>query len=962
MQSGVFWVDMALGPDDTPHILFYDPNLQNGSYHGVPKVRYAHRTSSAWETDIVETTILGYGWKHGSIRVAPDGTVHVAYLADVSYTGNSSTLRYGIRGPAGWTLQSVDAPPGMKGFNPNVMISPRCGLPRIGYFWLGATGGRSFLLRLAAYDGEKWLFEDIFDMNPPSGFSPNEFAVDGFDRTHLVFNHMVENASALYGTTSTLFYAVRQPIPCAAPSIQITNPPDGAVVPATPIAVDGTAAGNGSGLDRVEVSCDGGGTWAVANGNATWSFPACALLPGPNAIHARAFDDLGRESAPSVVTVVYDDAPPTVAVTSHADGQWTGAAAPLLGGTAADGVGLDRVEVSCDGGSTWAAAAGTAAWTAPCALAPGPNGIRARAFDRAGWESAHAAITLQYDPEAPEVAITSPPDGVWIDGTGTSVDGTAADLGSGLDRVEVSCDGGGTWAVAAGTAAWSFPCAGLVPGPNGIRARAFDRVGWESPHAVLTVNVDGTPPTVSIASPGDGVWINATAASVAGTAADGGSGLERVEVSCDGGATWNPATGTASWTSPCTGLLAGANVIHARSFDWVGWESAHAVVTVNVDLVAPVVTLTGPANNTFTNQDVTLTYAVTDNLDPAPTITGPASGTVYATEGPRTVTITATDAAGNSATASVTFTIDTTPPTIATTSPGNNTITNQNVTLTYTVADTQDPVPTVAGPASGTLFTAEGAQTVTITATDAAGNTATASVTFTIDKTPPAVTITAPANNTVTNQDAALSYTVTDNLDLAPIVVGPASGTVYSTEGLQTVTISATDAAGNSATASVTFTIDKTPPTLTVTCPPEAPEGSPASCTITATDDGGAPTLSWVVTRDGTWVAQGTGRTVAFPATAAGTYTVVVTATDAAGNAATARKTVTAVTPARPLLPALLLVLAAVVAVLFFLVLRRRRTKPEAPSETSSAEAETAVEATVRPPPGEDPPEPGPSR
>jgi len=236
MQSGVFWVDMALGPDDTPHILFYDPNLQNGSYHGVPKVRYAHRTSSAWETDIVETTILGYGWKHGSIRVAPDGTVHVAYLADVSYTGNSSTLRYGIRGPAGWTLQSVDAPPGMKGFNPNVMISPRCGLPRIGYFWLGATGGRSFLLRLAAYDGEKWLFEDIFDMNPPSGFSPNEFAVDGFDRTHLVFNHMVENASALYGTTSTLFYAVRQPIPCAAPSIQITNPPDGAVVPATPIA------------------------------------------------------------------------------------------------------------------------------------------------------------------------------------------------------------------------------------------------------------------------------------------------------------------------------------------------------------------------------------------------------------------------------------------------------------------------------------------------------------------------------------------------------------------------------------------------------------------------------------------------------------------------------------------------------------------------------------------------------
>jgi len=293
----------------------------------------------------------------------------------------------------------------------------------------------------------------------------------------------------------------------------------------------------------------------------------------------------------------------------------------------------------------------------------------------------------------------------------------------------------------------------------------------------FVAKIDVVSISVRISLPPDGSWMSTTTVPLAGTAADsGGGGLDRVEVSCDGGATWNLAVGTASWTFGCIGLVPGANLLHARAFDLAGWESVHAVVTLNVDLLPPVITFASPVAQ-YTNQDVVVTYTVTDTPDPTPTITGPASGTVY------------------------------------------------------------------------------------------------------------------------------------------------------TTEGSQTITITATDDAGNIATATVTFTIDKTPPGVTMTCPAEAKLGTTASCTVTVTNDRGPPTVSWVVARDKATVARGNGTLVTFTATVAGTYAVTVTATDAAGNTATASKTIVAPTPSDPLVPILLLLLATVASLVFFLLWRRK--KPE---------------------------------
>lgn len=122
-----------------------------------------------------------------------------------------------------------------------------------------------------------------------------------------------------------------------------------------------------------------------------------------------------------------------------------------------------------------------------------------------------------------------------------------------------------------------------------------------------------------------------------------------------------------------------------------------------------------------TNQDVILSYAVTDNQTPSEEIVVTGDSSPYVTEGTHNVTLTARDLAGNNSSASISFTIDKTPPVVIITSP----------TAGAVVEDSQIQLQgTVDGEAfSETRSLVEGENTLIKTATDSAGNTASASVT-----------------------------------------------------------------------------------------------------------------------------------------------------------------------------------------------------------------------------------------
>ncbi len=183
---------------------------------------------------------------------------------------------------------------------------------------------------------------------------------------------------------------------------------------------------------------------------------------------------------------------------------------------------------------------------------------------------------------------------------------------------------------------------------------------------------------------------------------------------------------------------------------------------------------------------------------------------------------------------------------------------------------------------SGAVGTAAGDYTLTYTATDSAGNTATANRTVTVtDTIAPEITLLGSIN---TNHELPSTYTdagasAIDSAD-GEITVST-TGSVGNTAGSYTLTYTATDAAGNTSNATRTVTVaDTIAPIITVT-------GESNITLAIGTDytDTGASANDAV---DGEVTVSTTGNVE----NTAGTYTLTYTATDSAGNSATATRTI----------------------------------------------------------------------
>ncbi|SDC10441.1 Ig-like domain-containing protein, partial [Raineyella antarctica] len=117
-----------------------------------------------------------------------------------------------------------------------------------------------------------------------------------------------------------------------------------------------------------------------------------------------------------------------------------------------------------------------------------------------------------------------------------------------------------------------------------------------------TASTDQTPPTAAISSPAPGAVIAPGATmTVSGTASDVGGRVGGVEVSTDGGTSWHPATGRASWTYQWTAGSAGSVTIRARAADDSANLGSAASVTVSVgstttDTTAPKVVSVSPVS------------------------------------------------------------------------------------------------------------------------------------------------------------------------------------------------------------------------------------------------------------------------------------------------------------------------------------------------------------------------------
>lgn len=273
--------------------------------------------------------------------------------------------------------------------------------------------------------------------------------------------------------------------------------------------------------------------------------------------------------------------------------------------------------------------------------------------------------------------------------------------------------------------------------------------------------------------------------------------------------------------------------------------------------------------------------------------------------GDHTVTVVVTDKAGNSATGTATVNsgADCTPPATTDNAPAGWQNTDVNVTLTCSDAGSGCASTTYELDAGASQYGAavavygDGIHTITYRSTDNAGNVeADNTATVMIDKTPPDVITSGDMTVEASGPSGAIADFTSSATDALSGVVGDTtctsvSGTTFPL-GITTVSCSAIDAAGNTGTASFTIAVvDTTTPVVTYAGPSDTIYTS-ESPTITGSATDAVGVVSAVASIDGgpdiaCTIDLGN---VSCPTTGVGygSHTVVITATDAAGNSGTA--------------------------------------------------------------------------
>ncbi|MCG2586909.1 Ig-like domain-containing protein, partial [Massilia sp. TS11] len=181
---------------------------------------------------------------------------------------------------------------------------------------------------------------------------------------------------------------------------------------------------------------------------------------------------------------------------------------------------------------------------------------------------------------------------------------------------------------------------------------------------------------------------------------------------------------------------------------------------------------------------------------------------------------------------------------------------------------------------------------------DAGGNSASGTITFTLDTTiaTPTVSLSNDTGASTTDKiskDGALSFsTAAGDVTRSYSIDGTtaSSYTAPTADGAHTVVVTDTDAAGNTASTSITFTLDNTIATPTVSLTTDS--GSNTTDKLTNNAALSFSSAASDVTRS--YSINGAAATSSYTAPGTdGTYTVVVTDTDTAGNTASASITFT---------------------------------------------------------------------
>jgi len=235
------------------------------------------------------------------------------------------------------------------------------------------------------------------------------------------------------------------------------------------------------------------------------------------------------------------------------------------------------------------------------------------------------------------------------------------------------------------------------------------------------IQSDVTSPVGSVKINNDSQYTNLASVTLSLCATDSESGMgagSQMQFFNDN-VSWSTPENYSSSKNLSLSSVEGEKTVYVKFKDAAGnWSQAFSDKII-LDTTPPNI-LVNPVNSP-TDENVTLTYFVTDNFSASNEIVVTGDNSPYTNEGVYNVTLSARDLAGNTSTASINFVIDKTPPLVIITSPYNGAVIEDNP------VQLQGTIDGVAFSEMRTL-SREGENVLTKTVTDAAGNTGSASV------------------------------------------------------------------------------------------------------------------------------------------------------------------------------------------------------------------------------------------
>ncbi len=348
------------------------------------------------------------------------------------------------------------------------------------------------------------------------------------------------------------------------PSVGIISPGEGYLDSTGDVTISWTGSDATSGVDHFSVSWEGGSPVILPASADSYTF--AGLGDGSHLLTVTVHDRKGLTSS-DTVTVIVDTQPPSIAITSPAQGGYVNDADVMVSWSGADsGTGISYYVTSIEDMASFNTTGTSCIFSN---LADGTYTVMVSAYDQLG-NYRDVTVTFTVDTLAPTLVIISPVEGRSFNETSLTVSWTTSDVNPGTAHVRFD---GGAWEAAYDQ---HYIRTALTEGHHNVDIKVTDAAG-NARMASVNFTVDTIAPTVSFVYPNDGSLVNSSIGIVEWST-DGASSSIRMD-----GGEWTDVGQNSSWAYS---LEDGEHTIEVKVTDHAG-NSAQAALVIAVDTTAP---------------------------------------------------------------------------------------------------------------------------------------------------------------------------------------------------------------------------------------------------------------------------------------------------------------------------------------------------------------------------------------